>query len=84
MMPALHGAQPGRGRFRPAPVREFRSPMRVLDLPSLLALAVVQAPIALGLLLARDLLRKLVPRYSNAAARRSRSAIQLIASRSER
>jgi len=34
-------------------------PMHLLDLPSLLLLALVQAPIALGLLVVRDLLRKL-------------------------
>jgi hypothetical protein len=35
--------------------------MHLLDPPSLLLLATAQAPIALGLLLVRDLLRKLVP-----------------------
>jgi hypothetical protein len=35
--------------------------MHLLDLPILVPLAVAQAPIAFGLLLARDLLRKLAP-----------------------
>jgi hypothetical protein len=36
-------------------------PVHLVDLPILLPLAVAQAPIALGLLLARDLVRKLAP-----------------------
>jgi hypothetical protein len=35
--------------------------MHPLDLPSLVPLAAAQAPIAIGLLLVRDLVRKLAP-----------------------
>jgi hypothetical protein len=47
--------------------------MHVLDLPSLVPLAVAQAPIALGLPLARDLVRKLAPLRRDAREPSSRS-----------